>query len=111
MEYDMKYQIHIPSLRKSWALAAALLLVDLVRSNADDFDSVLIQDVPAAVAAPAPVAAQVEVPKPADKDARQKKATKVERLTAPIWYPTIYPNPLAFNMTWVAISDKTLADV
>jgi len=50
-------------------------------------------------AAPVPAAqpvAPAEVAKPAKKVAKQKKPQKSPACRA-IWYPTIYPNPLAFN--------------
>jgi hypothetical protein len=99
----------------AFALLIAALLYSSAYAVADDFDVVQLSPylVPAA-AAPVPATqpvAPAEVAKPADKDEKQKKPAKVARLIAPIWYPTIYPNPLAFNMKWVTITNKTFDDV
>jgi hypothetical protein len=80
----------------------------------------------AAAPPPAPVAAAIEVigpvaapaAEPAKKEksvvkrnAKQTQLARPKKLGVPLWYPTIYPNPLAFNMAWTNISDKTFADV
>jgi hypothetical protein len=117
----MKYRTHIPLLRKSWLLAAALLLVAEYGVNAEDVDTIVIQNVDAVIVqaapavalpaqAPAPVVAPIKEAKPADKVAKPKETSRLLLLNRPIVYPTIYPNPLAFNMTWVAITNKTFAE-
>src|SRR3954452_24879688 len=87
---------------KSCSWAGALVLVALSRVAAQDGD-VLFINVDAAVAKPEPALATV------DKPAR-KKVSKAKRPAAPICYPSLYPNPLAFNMTWFPITDRTFAE-
>jgi len=93
---------------------AAALMIGMCR-NGEAAERILLINVDAVetvqVARPAPTLAPVERVKPAAKDGKLKETSRLVRLTAPIWYPTIYPNPLAFNMTWVAISNKTFADI
>lgn len=121
MNGPMKYRIHIPSLRKSRLLAAALLLVAHARLYAEDDDALIIQNVDTviiqaapAVALPAqeprPDVAPIKEAKPANKVAKPKETSRLSLLNRPIVYPTIYPNPLAFNMTWVAMTNKTFAE-
>jgi hypothetical protein len=121
MNCPMKYRIHTPSLRKSWLLAAALLFVAYARLNAEDVDTVVIQNVDVVIIqaapavalpaqAPAPVVAPIKEAKPANKIAKPKETSRLSLLNRPIVYPTIYPNPLAFNMTWVAMTNKTFAE-
>src|SRR6476660_6612237 len=109
----MKHPIHISLFTKSWQLAAMLLVIGVSHSKAEDFDTVTIQavqvEVIAPAAAPAPVE-QVEKGKPASKDAKPKEISRLSLLKRPIVYPTIYPNPLAFNMAWVTITNKTFAE-
>jgi hypothetical protein len=105
MEYPVKYLLPISSLSKPWPLAATLLLVVLPCAHAEDFDTILIQAPPTAVVGPI----REEV-KPANKDAKPTDVAKTAQPDAPIWYPTLYPNPLAFNMTWTPISKKTFAE-
>jgi hypothetical protein len=69
--------------------------------------------VPAVVPAAAPAAAP---PKKKEKsvvpnNAKQTQTARRKKLGALIWYPTIYPNPLAFNMAWVTVSDRTFSQV
>jgi hypothetical protein len=118
VEREMKKLADISLLLKSWPLAAALLVASLSSSRADDnFDTILLDatpaaaPVPATAEAPAPTVAQEVKPQPANKDAKRKEVSKIVWLVAPIAYPTIYPNPLAFNMVWVTVSDRTFARV
>jgi hypothetical protein len=99
----MKPFTRIPLLSNAWPLTLALMFVGLSHLTADDADVILFVD-PEPAVKPAPVAVRVEVIQAAGKP---QAASKVVRLAAPILYPTIYPNPLAFNMAWVSVSDKT----
>jgi hypothetical protein len=119
----MKKLVHISPLIRSWPLAAALCVVASVSSAkaGDDFDTILLDAVPAPAAAaekkaaaadaPAPTIAKEVKPQPANKDAKRKEVSRVVRLVAPITYPTFYPNPLAFNILWVTVTDRTFARV
>src|SRR5215210_4568739 len=106
----MKPFTRISLLSHAWPMALALMFVGLSQLNADDADVILFAD-PAPAVKPAPVAARVEVIQPLINKGKPKPGAKVVRLVAPILYPTIYPNPLAFNMTWVTVSDRTIAQV
>src|SRR4051794_29348610 len=96
----------IPVLSLAWPMAFALMFVGLSHLTADDADVILFAD-PEPVVKPAPVVVQAVIQQPVVNEAKQKQPAKVARLVAPILYPTIYPNPLAFNMTWVTVSDRT----
>jgi hypothetical protein len=94
-------------------LLAVALVVGSSHVTAEDFDTFLIPAAPAEpvpVAAPTPALAPAREAKPANKDAKKKEAKKLVRLERPIIYPSIVPNPLAFNMTWVVLTNKTLQD-
>jgi hypothetical protein len=104
----------------SLRMARAIVIVGLLESvakadelfiNVDKVEVLeVIQEAPVvADVVVFPAVGQGEVVKAPDKIAQQKPATKIRRLAAPIWYPTIYPNPLAFNMIWVTITDRTFA--
>jgi hypothetical protein len=71
--------------------------------------------VPAPVAAPVPPAA-AGTPTKKEKSVVKKAGDKTQparpkKLGVAVWYPAIFPNPLAFNMAWTSITDKTFADV
>lgn len=115
----MKTAATISLISNAPILAIALLVAPPFRLSefavADNFDVIQFAPVPVPVIGlgvpaaqpPAAVAEQALT----EKNPNQKAATKISRLDRPIWYPTIYPNPLAFNMTWVTITDQTFADV
>jgi hypothetical protein len=70
-----------------------------------------VQPTPAAAAAPAAAPPKKKEKSVVKKTAAQTQLARRKKLGAPIWYPTIYPNPLAFNMAWVTISDRTFSQV
>lgn len=110
MDCHMRHPIHLLS-TKSWPLAAAWLVVGLSRLSAQDADGLFIQVAPAVVVGPAPALAPVEEAKPAKENPKKKETSRLVRLGRPISYPTIFPNPLAFNMTWSTITDNTFAQI
>ena len=83
-------------------------------AQAEDFDTILIQAAPAELSAAANVAVNSRKKPPTrsrpTRMQNKRQPRNAARLDAPIWYPTLYPNPLAFNMTWTAISNKTFAE-
>ena len=116
----MKQVADIFSLRMARSIASAIVVVGLMETvvkagepfiNVDKVEvHEVVQEAPiVADVVIFPAVGQAEVAKAADKVAKQKPNTKVRRLGAQVWYPTIYPNPLAFNMTWVTITDRTFA--
>lgn len=101
--------------RISEAAFALLMLIAAARLTAAD-DQVLLQAVKVVEPTDAPAAAPPAAPTKKEKSVVKKNAARAQparrkKLGAPIWYPTVYPNPLAFNMAWVSVSDHTFAQV
>jgi hypothetical protein len=96
----------------------ALLIVTFSMSEfsiADNAVFIHVDTITVHAAAPAAPVVQppagAEEAKPDKKETTQKANAKPLRLAQPILYPTLYPNPLAFNITWVTVTNKTFADV
>jgi hypothetical protein len=107
----MKYLFYILRSANPGLLAAVLPLVVLPRLHAEDLDTFIIQAAPVEVVVPAAAPAKVQEVKPAKRAAKLKETSRLARGDQPILYPSIYPNPLAFNFTWIAVTKKTFAEV
>jgi hypothetical protein len=102
----MKKHARIVSRWTSWSLVIAYWIAVPSSLRGEGDDVLFIQAVPAQAVAPAAVVIKQEEVKAADKVAKEKKAAKATKLAAPINYPTLYPNPLAFNLTWVTVTTE-----
>lgn len=104
----MKYRVHLFSLFSSLAWVVAPALVATSISNADDAEVLIFDAQPqdriqrVLIPAPAPAPA-IRPPQPA---ARLKPGTKITWLDCPILYPTLLPNPIGFNVTWIAMTNR-----
>ena len=96
-------------------IAAASIIVGIgcLNAFADDFDTDLfVPVVPVAVPAAAPQpAAAADQAKQATPDAKQNVVTqRTMRIDRSLALPTMYPNPLAFNMTWLSFPTRSLIE-
>jgi hypothetical protein len=91
-------------------VAGALALIAHSSLNADDADVLILNVQPGQLIQPVPAPAQPAVAKPANLAAKPKVAAKISWLDRPMLYPTLLPNPLAFNVTWVSIPNRKFAE-
>jgi hypothetical protein len=97
-------------LLRSLALAVVLALTAHSGVNAGDDDILILNVRPGQLIQAAPAPAQPAVAKPANPAAKPKVAAKISWLDRPMLFPTLLPNPLAFNVTWISTTNRKFAE-